>query len=356
MELKLPPAGTPDYTWAEYRREVETGTYPGPDGSFCRTFMEAMDEEITARTGSSPAYHATTVKAVANASMEALDILTGHERGKSGPQYGHMKDLCDRMNRLFDSCREKINERMVDFLQENDGVIDRWPSADDVRGLSVDHQQNGFDAPEIEFYFSYFSEPYKPAGYQVYRDPLARQWKKPYYFGHTPELNEAYDRKKALQQKAAAQKSCRGLWGGIKYFLALQPLLLTVTFVIVSLIAFFTDQNPTVMVNDWLDALTVVPSFLLVIPRWILSILAVISELLRLNNVLFWIGTVVITFLAGLFGLFAAGHPSVLPVKKRDYLKTLAELREATDEYNAAHDEWKAVTEAWNRAYFEHRL
>ena len=44
MELKLPPAGTPDYTWAEYRQEVEAGTYPGPAGSFCRTFMEATDE------------------------------------------------------------------------------------------------------------------------------------------------------------------------------------------------------------------------------------------------------------------------------------------------------------------------
>ena len=110
-----------------------------------------------------------------------------------------------------------------------------------------------------------------------------------------------------------------------------------------------------VMVNDWIDAIPVIPAFLF-LPRWILSLLAGISELLRLNNVLFWIGTVLITFFGGCFGLTVCGKPSVLPVKKGDYLKTLAELQEATDEYNAAYDEWKSVTEAWNRAYFEHRL
>ena len=353
MELKFPPEGTPEYTWLNYQMEKEQGTYPGSEGSFCRTFMEIMDEQIHENAGSFRGYVGTTVKDMFNSGMEALDLLTGHERGAGKAQYSHMKDLCDRMNYTYRHCRDKINDRMVEFLLENDGVIDRWPLAEDVRGLSVDHKQNGPDASNLEFYFAYFGTDYAPAGYKIYRIAPDTTWKNKFYYGKTRKLKDLHDRKRELELLQSKQKDNRGLFGKIKRFLFLQPIILSVVFLIHSLICFFMNVNPAVQMGDWLEYLSWIPGFLMFIPKWILLILAMISELLRINPVVFWIGTILLTVAGIGAGIHLCGKPDVARVKNDVYQQTLQELQQATMEYEEAEAEWSEVSKAWNKAYFQ---
>ncbi len=357
MELKFPPEGTPEYAWFDYHMEHELGTYPGSEGSFCRTFMEVLDEQIRSNLGSSPAYVGTTVKDVFNSGMEALDIITGHERGAGKLQYNHMKDVCNRMNLTYQRCRKKINNRMVEFLQENDGVIDQWPMAEDSRGISVEHSQNGPDGEPLNFYFAYFGSDYAPAGHKIYRKE-----------GNTPtrqkitcspsssdEIEALWDRYKEIDSRYHVEQGTRDIIGILKSACYLLVPILTGAFLVFSLIWYFMGVDPAAQTLQWFQsAETVIPKFLLFVPKWLLSALAFVSSLLRLNSILFWVGTLMVTVLGGFASVSILSRPYAMPVKKSVLAKSKAASRQAWDEYQAAKDAWTAVSDAWNEAYFQH--
>ncbi len=357
MELYFPPEGTPDYTWAEYQLEKKLGTYPGSEGSFCRTFMEAVEREIQKHLGSRSLRVDTSLKGFFRDAVEIKDQLTGHERGKSKVQYGHMIEVCDHQNFVFDNCRKKINEVMVEFLMENDGVIDRWPATNDAVGISTKHDPLGPDADPLEFPFEYFGSKFLPAGYNVYREQgNTPTWKKQICGpSSTEELSELWDRYKELDKQYHLEEGTRDFIGILKSACYLLVPILTAVFLVFSLIWYFMGVNPTAQTVEWFQAAeSVLPKFLLFVPKWLLSALAVVSALLRMNPIVFWVGTPLVTLLGGLASVSILSRPYAMPVKKSVLAQSKAASRQAWAEFRATEDAWQAISDTWNQAYLEH--
>lgn len=354
MELRFPSKETPAYTWLDYEIEKKLGTYPGSEGSFCRTYMETLERVLNDCTGSHSAYISTTVKGTLNAGMEAVDLLTGHNRGKNGPQYDHMKERCQRINRNYKKCREKLNSQMVKFLLENEGVIDRWPSAENSVGIYTEVK----DIPnldKIEFPFAYFGDDYKPAGYDVYRENEFPVYDHDFYNPYeTEELKAAALYKTEKHNQYFDQKARTGFKGGVKRFIALLPLILAVIFLAFSLFCYFKDVVPAIQVKEWVEEFSQIPAILLFIPKVILYVFAYISEILRFNNILFWIATLGISLFGIILGIKRVTSPKVSRVSATTLKKLWDENTDALEKYWAIEKEIKGVSKGWNNGYCDY--
>ena len=87
MELKIPEKGTSEYSWTEYKLEKESGTYPGCEGSFCRTFMEELERELNKCTGDYHQYISTISSADASKTFFpfTFNICKENPNGFSSP-------------------------------------------------------------------------------------------------------------------------------------------------------------------------------------------------------------------------------------------------------------------------------
>lgn len=124
MKLKFPKEQERLYTYFEYSMDKELGGFSAK-GSFCRTFMQVMDETAAA-VGISREYKPT------------------------------LTDYCEHMDDVYNERKAMINHRMVEFLKENNGVIDRWPEPESHTYVVFDG-----DAGENKFYFNYAGSAYK---------------------------------------------------------------------------------------------------------------------------------------------------------------------------------------------------
>lgn len=354
MELHFPSEGLPAYTWFDYKFEKDNGTYPGSEGSFCRTFMEVFDVELSKCTGDYHNYVSTTVGDMFKDGMEALDIITGHERGKNGPQYNDMKQRCAKINMDYRQCRERINRKMVEFLFENDGVIDRWPYVEDVVKITIQSKVSE-DPYKTEFPFAYFGDEYKPAGHKVYREKEGPVFNHKFYHPYeSEELKEAKLYESEKHQQFFSHKARTGRKGFMKRFMALQPLIFGGLFLAFSLYCYFENIVPAIQVKEWGEALSSIPGILLFIPKVILYVFAYVSEILRFNNILFWIGTLAIS-LTGIFtGIKKITSPNLRPVSKKVLDEMWKENTDALEKRWAIEKEIDEVSEEWNYKYLAH--
>jgi len=316
--------------------------------------MEILESVLDGCVGKHRAYVGTTVSAALNSGMEAIDLLTGHERGKNGPQYNHMKERCDRINREYRDCRKEINSRMVEFLLNNDGIIDRWPSCENVIGIYTKVEDNA-SLDKIEFPFAYFGDEYKPAGYKVYREHEYPIYNHNFYNPYeTEELKEAGRIKSEKHNQYFSKKACTGCKGSIRRFVAFLPALFAMVFLAFSLFCFFQNVVPAKQVTAWVEEFSNIPGILLFIPKVILYIFAYISEILRLNDILFWIGTLGISLVGIIFGIKKVISPKLARVNKATLEKLREENTKALDDYWAIEKEIKAVSDGWNNAYCDY--
>ncbi len=351
MELKFPSAGTPAYTRFDYQLEKETGTYPGSEGSFSRTFMEVLDNELGKCTGDYHSYVSTNVKDMLNDSMQVIDLITGHDRGKKGPQYNDMKQRCNQINMQFGSCRKKINSAMVKFLLENDGVIDRWPYVEDTVKITIGSKV-GEDPYKNEFTFAYFGDEFKPAGHKVYREKEVPVYNHDFYNPYeTEELKEAQQYEHEKHRLYFDSKANTGNKGRMKRFVALLPLIFAVLFLAFSLFCYFKDVIPVHQVNAWAKEFSNIPGILLFIPKVILYVFAYVSEILRLNNILFWVGTGAISLIGIVSGIKKVTSPKLKKVSKQKLEEMWEENIDAFEKRLAIEKEIKAASDGWNSEY-----
>lgn len=162
------------------------------------------------------------------------------------------KDRCSHMNDFFEQRKREINRRMVEFLKENNGVIDRWPSPESNCGAIFDDG--------MKFGFNYEGQPY-----QLCEGGVKRVGEEPVMLAKCEFPNEYAEAMKELEQKKKSwavkvygmEKTMEEEelnWKGLRIAIALIPVFIGLLFAAVCLVGFFLDINPTAMSQMLVDA------------------------------------------------------------------------------------------------------
>ncbi len=342
------------YTYFEYNLEKETGVF-SPEGSFCRTFMEAVDEacrtygfgKFTPDTGISHSLH------------DAVKDLTG-----IGGEYNYLKRNCETVNDSHSKIRRAVNKKMVDFLLSNDGVIDRWPEPESYHYMIVDSDDN----KENRYFFNYFGAPYVPSGNAIKRSTSEPHYYQDYYYSDGGELKEYRESTAWRRNYVSELKAERGLWGKIKFLFALSPVILALILIVPCLISFFFfEKDPYLFEDTVRNALAATGSEFLNGVGGFFGVIMLFVDLIFLlvewSNAAFFIGLLILA-------LFAAGavyylmdcfdidirhvSSSELRNEKRTLREMEAELKEMEKAYEKSKKNWQDICSQWNGGFYRY--
>ena len=140
----------------------------------------------------------------------------------------------------------------------------------------------------------------------------------------------------------------------MKRFKALLPAIIAALFLAFSLLCYFKDIVPAVQVKEWFQNFSGVIAIIMFIPKIVMYIVAYISEILRLNDILFWAGTGAISLAGIIAGIKKVTSPDLRPVSKATLDKMWEENTDALEKRWAIEKEIKEVSNGWNSAYFNY--
>ena len=327
MKLTFPEPHIPAYTWEEYKYEIRSGTYPSCEGSFCRTFMEAFEHYVT---------------------LEEVRVY--EQRGTLHFNRDNKQNICTTVNHVYSEYRKQINRVMYEFLRNNNGVIDRWPYAEQTVVGSIREfwrEYNGEKKIYLPFHYlgSDFvlgqNQEIQEKAYPVF-DSLT------FEYSYTEDIEDVWEELKELETQKNEMKSRQGFMACVKFAIGCIPLAATVFFVLLGIISFFDGgQIATALRRSLLN----LPGGLKTVMMWTVGLVAEIDLLLIKSSILFWIAMPIIGFFAGCGSLLL--WDKVRMVKKSEYRQAEKEYQEKRKEFHVRRDEWSETIRSWHNAYLD---
>lgn len=328
MRLKFPPRDSSYYTSAPAERRAADGS------SFQAEFRNAMDNAF--------AYASEKCKLTYYGQPTPAD----YQRGA---------------NQFSDEMFRQINNRMVDYLIEHDGVIDGWSFPESNLVIRVGGNEN------YSYNYNYFSDRYVLDGEGLKR--ASNEMRNPsfnyYPYPEDPRIAEV---KQELNQKSRTVNEMSdyvGFWGFIRKTIARLPIILGVLFVITCLIFHFGGIDPDATSKAMMEASKAAnngaPSMLASLGEGILMLVSMICGLAVEKGLgAFCLGLVIPLVVTGIASLILGKMFTDKKFKKSAYKAAVAERDACKKEYNNLKKEEEArrnlfmqVTADWNREYFE---
>lgn len=289
------------------------------------------------------------------------------------------------VNWLFDDMRKDVASALVDYLIENDGVIDAWPDPDSGLTVFFTNKDGDRDWDAPDYRFNYFGAKYYSQGYEA-KQSSKPVYRNPYKYKDLDSVKKHYSDMNNAFFGAVNNSPAMFAWEVFKRFLIVVFMGGAVLSTLYMIFLQFIASDPQGVIDTvsgfvsgfldkfvWLEklpfplnvitnffgiALLVVPGIYILLPQLIFKIFGKSIVVTLIAAAIILVGSAVITVYVV---SFFEGRLKKVDMKqgfedmqKYRYLKTSGNIKEEEKRNDQLRKEYTQLAEEFHQAWFDY--